>query len=157
MSEKRKPISKFIRSSWVSMNIRAGKYKHLQTEYQKHANECYKDISIEFTREEYKEWCLNQESYILSLSRPSVDRLDSSKNYSLDNIQIIELSDNISKKKYGNRWKNKVRGVRKVRNKWYARITFNYKERHIGSYNTEEEAQTAFNEEFFKLYGKYPY
>lgn len=78
------------------MNLRAGKYRHLQTK-----SKClsYADISIEFTRDEFKTWCLVQEQFIFSLKRPSIDRIDKSKNYSLSNIQIIELTANIAKDK----------------------------------------------------------
>lgn len=162
MSEKRKPISKFIKSSWTAMNIRCGKYKHTQSSEQIVKNKRYEGIKIEFTRDEYKDWCLKQQEYILSLSRPSVDRLDSNKNYSLINIQIIELVDNIKKKRPGSRYLNgslsdKPRGTKKSGNKWIARITYQCKERHIGSFNTKEEAEAAFKAEYYKIYGKYPF
>ena len=48
---KRSEIGKFIHSTWISMNIRAGIYRHLQT---KHKCTSYKDITIEFSREDYK-------------------------------------------------------------------------------------------------------
>ena len=93
---KRTPIGTFIHSSWINLNIRCGVYSHLQTQ-----EKCltYKNISINFTREQYKEICLLKQEHILSLKRPSLDRIDSSKNYTLDNIQFIELSDNIVKDK----------------------------------------------------------
>lgn len=78
------------------MNIRCGKYSHLRTE-KKCKN--YKNISIEFTREEFKNWCKKNEKTILSLKRPSIDRINNYKNYSLDNIQVIELKHNIRKDK----------------------------------------------------------
>ena len=78
------------------MNTRAGRYRHLQTE-----EKCltYADVSIEFSREEYKAWCLSREQEILSLNRPSLDRKDKSKNYTIENIQVIELALNIRKDK----------------------------------------------------------
>ena len=89
-------VSKFIGSSWTGMNIRCGKYKHLQT-----AKKCksYRNISIKITRDEFKSWCIEQEDAIRSLKRPSIDRIDNGLDYSLDNMQIIELSDNIRKDK----------------------------------------------------------
>lgn len=64
MPEKRTPIGKFIKSSWTNLNIRCGKYKHLQT-YDKCKS--YKNINIKFTRDEYKQWCLNNKENILLL------------------------------------------------------------------------------------------
>lgn len=162
MSEKRKPISKFIKQAWTNMNIRAGKYKHLQSKKQEHSNKCYENIKIEFTRDEFKQWCLLQENFILSLKKPSVDRKDSTKNYSLDNIQIIELTENLKRKAVGNSYikgpKSKTeRGVTKRRNKWIARITYNYSEHHIGSYDNKEEALNAFIKEYTKIHGKKPF
>ena len=93
---KRTPIGQFIHTSWANMNVRCGKYRHLQTE-----EKCrtYANISVEFSREEYKNWCSARKEDILSLKRPSVDRKDKDKNYSFDNIQIIELKINIRKDK----------------------------------------------------------
>ncbi len=96
MSNVRTPIGQFIHTSWANMNVRCGKYTHLQT---KKKCKTYAGISIEFTRREYKEWCIERENKILILKRPSIDRKDKTKNYSIDNIQIIELSANIRKDK----------------------------------------------------------
>lgn len=157
--KKRTKIGAFIHSSWTNMNIRAGKYRHLQTK-----NKCknYENIIIEFNLNEYKEWCLKREKYILSLERPSLDRINSLKNYKLENIQIIELKQNISKKKPGNNYlngplSNKKRGVRKIKNKFSARITFNNKERHLGMFKSKDDAYTCFYNEYFNYYGKYPW
>lgn len=159
MSEKRTPIGKFIKYSWTNLNIRAGKYKHLQTK-----NKCkvYENISIEFTREEYKNWCYNNKELILSLKRPSLDRKDSNKNYSLDNIQVIELLENIKKKKSGNNYlngpkKNVKRGTRFVCNCWISRISINKKEIYLGSFNNKEEAEQAFYNAYLNHYNKTPW
>tara|TARA_R110000868_G_scaffold51567_7_gene163210 strand:+ start:87 stop:518 length:432 start_codon:yes stop_codon:yes gene_type:complete len=94
--EKRTPIGAFIHSSWINLNIRAGKYKHLQT-----VNKCktYKDVLISFTREEYKELCILNKESILNLKKPSLDRIDKNLGYDLSNVQFIELADNIRKDK----------------------------------------------------------
>ena len=160
--DKRSVIGKFIHNSWISINMRCGKYKHLQQEEQKQRNKCYEGIIIEFSRKDYKDWCLTQKEYISTLNRPSLDRIDSTKNYSLDNIQIIELADNNKKKRPGSQYLNgplskTPRGVRKQGNRWTARITYKQKEKHIGSFNTKEEAEAAFKVEYYNLYGKYPF
>lgn len=94
MGNKRTPIGKFIHTTWTNMNIRCGKYRKHRT-----VSKClsYENIQIEFSREEFKEYCLDNEIHILSLVRPSLDRIDPLKNYSLDNIQIIELLENMRK------------------------------------------------------------
>lgn len=93
---KRTPIGTFIHSSWTNMNIRAGKYRHLQT-----TDKCktYTTALISFTREQYKELCLANQEIILNFTRPSIDRIDKNLGYDLSNIQFIELSDNIRKDK----------------------------------------------------------
>lgn len=93
---RRTPIGAFIHSSWTNMNIRAGKYAHLQT-----INKCktYAAALISFTREQYKEFCLANQELILNFTRPSIDRIDKNLGYDLSNIQFIELSDNIRKDK----------------------------------------------------------
>lgn len=92
----RTPIGRFIHSSWTNLNIRCGKYKYLQTKIKCRT---YENIIIEFTREEYKDFCILNANQILKLIKPSLDRKDKTKNYSIDNIQFIELSDNIRKDK----------------------------------------------------------
>lgn len=159
MSDKRTPIGKFIHTSWINMNIRCGKYKHLQTK-----NKCkvYSNITIEMTRDEYKKWCIENKELILSLVRPSLDRIDSNKNYSIDNIQIIELDENIKKKKAGTAYlngpkSNIKRGVRKEGNSWIARIFLKGEGKHIGSFKSEEDAYNAFRNAYFLYYGKMPW
>ena len=55
-----KKLNKKIKSMWTTMNIRAGKYKHLQTK-----NKCkaYENIIITFNRDEFKKWCYDQQEY----------------------------------------------------------------------------------------------
>lgn len=154
---RRTKIGNFIHSSWTNINIRCGKYKHLQN-----VNKCksYEDIKIEMTRDEYKNYCIENKDNILSLKRPSIDRIDSSKNYSLDNIQIIELRDNISKKKTANNYTNsfKLRGVRiSSSGKYVARIYIDKKEVNLGSFEKKEDAYNAFYNKYLEIYKKEPW
>ena len=96
MSEKRTIVGKFVHSSWANLNIRCGKYQHLQT---KKKCQTYQGIKILFNREEYKKWCWEHQELIESLDRPSLDRIEKTGHYSLGNIQIIELKKNIRKDK----------------------------------------------------------
>lgn len=103
----RTPLGKFINTSWRNMNLRAGKYRHLGTVAK---NKCYKNVFIEFSFNEFKAWCKVHEDTIFNLKRPSIDRVNKDKNYTVDNIQIIELRLNIGKDKtvfkdgYGRCW-----------------------------------------------------
>jgi hypothetical protein len=153
-------ILKFIKKTWTSMNIRCGKYKHLQTK-----NKClaYKDIKILFSREEYRDWCFENKNKILHLKRPSIDRMDSKKHYSLDNVDIIELDENIRKKRLGNTfvggYKSKtLRGIRVLKNgKFSSRISFGKKEEYLGVFDTAYEAYLVFYNKYIEKWGKEPF
>lgn len=97
MDHKRSPIGKFIHTSWGNLNLRCvnGKYYNVGSKNPK--NKIYSNVYIEVTREEYKELCIKNKELILSLKRPSVDRINKNLNYNLSNIQFIELFDNITK------------------------------------------------------------
>jgi hypothetical protein len=76
---------------------------------------CYKNISIEMTKDEFRNWVESQWTNITELyaqgRRASIDRIDSSKNYSLDNIQIMDAYLNTI---HGQRNANKQRTLRKA-------------------------------------------
>ena len=97
-TKRRTGVGRFIHSVWTGLNIRCsnGKYFGLRT-----VDKCrtYEDVLIELSREEFKAFCINNKNTIESLKRPSLDRINDSENYSVDNIQIIELGDNIRKSK----------------------------------------------------------
>ena len=154
-----KRINKYVKNAWTNMNIRAGKYRHLQT---KQKCKSYVNIQIEFNRDEFKNWVTQNKEILFSLERPSIDRLDSNRNYSLDNIQLIELRDNIQKKKYGCRYINgplhgTLRGVRKVGNKYTASITINGKCITLGTFRTKIEAYEKFHKEYKVIRGFEPF
>lgn len=50
---------------------------------------------------------------------------------------------------------SKYKGVYSVRNKWRAIITLNNKKRHLGYFNTEEEAALAYNIKAKELFGEF--
>lgn len=153
-------VNRFVKSTWANLNIRCGKYRHLQTK-----NKCksYINISIKSTRKEFRDWCFSKRFEIETFERPSLDRVDSSKDYSLDNIQILELADNISKKTAGNKYLNgpkyrTKRGIRKAHNgKYSARISYSGKETYLGTFDTEESAYEAFKVAYLKHYGVCPW
>lgn len=93
----------FKRYTWKSINKRTinGNQSHM---LYKKGNESYlkKQIRLEFSKSEFDRFCDENRLLILSLYNnnltPSIDRIDSTKHYSLDNIRIVELSQNVSRK-----------------------------------------------------------
>lgn len=57
-------------------------------------NKHYKNITMEISKEEFIQWFIERD-----FPGCSVDRIDNTKNYTLDNIQMISLADNIRKDK----------------------------------------------------------
>ena len=91
-------IGNFIHSRWIGLNIRCsnGKYKHLAT---KSKCKTYDNININISFDEFKKLCVENEYLISNLQKPSIDRIDNTKDYTISNIQFIELSTNIGKEK----------------------------------------------------------
>lgn len=67
----------------------------------------YKNVTLHFTKEEFinflknsnynelhQEWIDNEYNFLFS---PSVDRINPRKNYSLDNIQLLTIKENVTK------------------------------------------------------------
>lgn len=155
-------MGKFIHSTWINLNIRAGKYKHLQQGITINKCKKYNNVKICFTRNEFKEWCYKNEFVIKSCQRPSINRKDSKLDYSLENIEIIELKDNIRLKSTGNNYLNGPksslkRGVRQQGKKWSARIQVNKKETHLGTFNNENDAVSAFKNAYYQHYKRFPF
>lgn len=97
MGDKRTPIGKFIHTTWGNLQLRVGRHKHLQKFPKKYS--CYEGIELQMTLEDYKAYCYQHKEHILSLDRPSLDRVDSAGHYCIENIQIIELAENLRKDK----------------------------------------------------------
>ena len=91
---KRTPIGEFIHTTWINLNVRCPNGRYYRNSKK---NSCYKNINLDITREEFKTVCLNNKLTILSMSKPSIDRINKNDDYTLDNIQFIELKDNIIK------------------------------------------------------------
>ena len=72
------------------------------------------------------------------------------------NLRIVKRNQNASNKTPSN---NRVPGVmfRKTKNKWIARITKNYKNIYLGSFNSFEEAVRARKEAEEVYFGEYSY
>ena len=84
-------IEHFKVSRWGEMNKRTVK----QSEYSK------KGIKVEMSKKDFYFWCETQKPIIFHMFsigvKPTIDRIDSKKSYSLDNIQILSWSDNSKK------------------------------------------------------------
>lgn len=88
----------------------------------KRARDTYIDREVEFTMEEWLDWC-HTKSWLTFISlyerwqesgfqrgySPSVDRIDNDKGYTLDNIQWLSFRNNCSKhtKKMSDKYKEK--------------------------------------------------
>ena len=55
---------------------------------------CYKNINVKITKEEFIKWFMPKD-----FKGCSIDRIDRNKDYELQNMQVIPLSENISKDK----------------------------------------------------------
>jgi len=79
-----------------------------------------------------------------------IDHIDKIKtNNNLENLRWIDYSgNNRNRAKYKNN--NYPIGVRKNGNKFTARITINKKDKHLGTFNTIEDASLAYQNEYKK-------
>lgn len=70
-----------------------------------HISYLRKGIRIEISQEDFFDFCSDNEQKILQMMaddlRPTIDRIDIDGHYSLENIQIISLAENLSKDRNG--------------------------------------------------------
>ena len=68
-----------------------------------------KGIVVEYSSKEFVEWYVKEYQKRESWVRPNVGRINHSKNYTLDNIELVECSDNVKErnKRLGNPQKSK--------------------------------------------------
>lgn len=57
-----------------------------------------KGIELRMSKEQFYNWCDTHKEKVLTMKKPSIDRLDSNGHYELANIQILEHSDNLAKR-----------------------------------------------------------
>lgn len=57
-------------------------------------NKCYENIELEVSKDDFIKWFIPKD-----FKGCSIDRINNLKNYSLDNMQVISLSENIRKDK----------------------------------------------------------
>lgn len=64
-------------------------------------------------------------------------------------------SQNMANRSYTSRSKSKIKGVRKVGNKWRADICYQQNDNYLGSYTTKEEAEKAYNQAAIYYFGEF--
>ncbi len=90
------PAHRFAKVTWTCMNVRCGNGRY---RIDNSKNRSYGSVLIRFTRAEYYEWCRQNVADIISKRRPSIDRIDPDGDYSLDNIRVLELSENSKRRR----------------------------------------------------------
>ena len=96
-------------NKWNTINQRTvnGKYvRELASSINpQHQSYLKKGIKLEINQEDFFDYCSDNEQKILEMmsngERPSIDRLDTEKDYTLENIQIIPLLVNLTKDRSG--------------------------------------------------------
>lgn len=101
-SMRRGTVAYFVKQSWHCLNKRTVNGRYPDLDNPKNASYFENGIRLEMTREDFKAFCKSHKATISKLYKqgktPSVDRIDSHKHYSIDNIQIISLDENIRRK-----------------------------------------------------------
>jgi hypothetical protein len=91
---KRGTIRYFIVDTWKKLNKRSVNGTNPKWDHRQSVSYLKKGIRLEMTKGEFRAWCLKNADMIMGLyncgKTPSIDRLDSSKNYSIDNIRILD-------------------------------------------------------------------
>lgn len=97
------PLEEYTITSWKSVNQRATNGVYSNTPAIKNSPQMAsyhrKGILLEITKEEWIKFWKDNEQVVLEIIEnkliPSVDRIDTTKNYSLDNIRIISREKNM--------------------------------------------------------------
>tara|TARA_R110000765_G_scaffold292595_1_gene388137 strand:- start:20 stop:496 length:477 start_codon:yes stop_codon:yes gene_type:complete len=89
-------------------------------------------------------------------SNNQIDHYDINKsNNKIENLRILTCSQNTRNQKKRENTSSKYIGVFKSGNKWVAQIRIDGKNKHLGSYETEEEASEVYKKKCKELMPKY--
>lgn len=99
---------RIIRNRFASINQRAigGKYCNNKSVVNNYQQRSYhkKGITLEMTKEEFHDWMMSvkhiHDQIVANGDRSSINRIDSRKGYSVDNLELISLHKNIEER-YG--------------------------------------------------------
>lgn len=99
------PCYYYTNQTWKTLNQRCvnGRYAHAESIQKSPQMQSYhrKNIELHLTKDELRNfWYTNEDKVkeiLLSGGIPSIDRIDDTKHYTLDNIQVLERMDNIYK------------------------------------------------------------
>ena len=102
------PYMKVIRNRWASLNQRCvnGEYKNSESVTKNFQQFSYhkKGITLDMTKDEFFAWMLSvkpiHDEIVSNGDRSSINRIDSRKGYSVDNIELISIHKNIEER-YG--------------------------------------------------------
>jgi len=100
------PYTVIIRGRWASLNQRSsnGKYNKAKSINNNPQQLSYlkKDIKVEMTKQEFFDWMWQNKAKHDKITsageRSSINRIDPRKGYSLDNIELVSLHNNIEEK-----------------------------------------------------------
>jgi hypothetical protein len=86
----KKTNCKTVRRAWVAFHNQQARCK--KPNHPEYHNYGLRGICVEYTIRQFVYWYLI--NYNSSILKPSVGRIDHDKNYSFDNIEIVECSEN---------------------------------------------------------------
>lgn len=91
-------VKKFINTTWHNINKRTVNGLHKKDAGPSHLAYINRGIRVNFTRQEFADWCNEHKSIILKFyalnDKPSIDRICSKGHYEIGNIRIISYTEN---------------------------------------------------------------
>jgi len=91
-------LTRFKQTAWLGMNQRT--VNGSCPAWNERAKQKYlkRGLTLDFSKEQFYAWCDQNAETILTLKksneRPSIDRIDDERGYSLENIRILSLGEN---------------------------------------------------------------
>lgn len=108
-------------------------------------------------------WCetILMHRFIKGLKKGDHQQIDHINQKTLDNrsdnLRVCTYSQNNMNRKSPGNSHSKYRGIRFAHGKWYARIKYKGKEKHLGCFEKEEDAANAYLKAANDAFGEYAY